>query len=59
MITYRRTLLEQAAKQIVRSSKQNRLDLTKRFQNHIESIRLYFEDFKKNQSEILNEALVF
>ena len=44
---------------MVRNAKQNRDELTKRFQSHIESLRQYFEDFKKQQSEILNEALVF
>ena len=43
----------------MRNAKQNRDELTKRFQSHIESLRLYFEDFRKQQSEILNEALVF
>ena len=59
MINYRRIQLEQSAKQVVRNAKQNRDELTKRFQSHIESLRLYFEDFRKQQSEILNEALVF
>ena len=59
MITYRRTQLEQASKHINKSGKQNRDELTKRFQAHVENLRLYFEDFRKRQSEVLNEALLF
>ena len=43
----------------MRNAKQNREELTKRFQSHIESLQRFFEDFRKQQSEILNEALVF
>jgi hypothetical protein len=59
MITYRRIQLEQAAKTIMRVSKQNREELSKRFNSHMEALRLYFEDFRQRQSEILNEALFF
>ena len=57
MIGYRRAHLEQSAKYIKKVSKQTREDLTKRFQSHVETLQAYFEDFRKRQSEILNDAL--
>ncbi len=47
MIGYRRAQLEQSGKYIKKVSKQNREELTKRFQSHVESLQAFFEDFRK------------
>ena len=59
MIKFRRNQLEQAANYIRKESKINRDALTKKFSIHIETLKKYFDDYRKRHSEMLNEALVF
>ena len=59
MIKFQRTQLEQTAKHIKKISKENREELTQKFANHVDQLKAYFDDYKKRQSEILNDALVF
>jgi len=59
MIKFRRIQLEQAANHIRKESKINRDALTKKFSTHIETLKKYFDDYRKRHSEMLNEALVF
>ena len=51
--------LEQTQKYIKKVTKKNKDDLTKKFSNHIKAIKVYFDDYKKRQSQILNDAIIF
>ena len=59
MLRFRRTQLEQTAKYIKKRAKQNREDLSKKYSAHIQALEAFFEDYKRRESEVLNEALVF
>ena len=47
MITFRRTQIEQTAKFIRKASKQNREELSNKFQTHVDALKTYFDDFKR------------
>ena len=59
MIKFRYMQLEQTSKYIKKVTKKNKDDLTKKFANHIKAIKAYFDDYKKRQSQVLNDALIF
>lgn len=59
MIKSQRIQLEQTAKYVKKVAKTNKEQLTKKFSKHVEALKVYFDDYKKRQSEILNDALVF
>lgn len=40
-------------------AKKNREELQQKFANHVDALQAYFDDYKRRQSEILNDAIVF
>ena len=58
MIKSRYMQLEQSYKYVKKITKKNKDDVSRKFSKHIETIKSYFDDYKKRQCEMLNEALI-
>ena len=58
MIKSRYMQLEQSYKYVKKITKKNKDDVSRKFSKHIDTIRSYFDDYKKRQCEMLNEALI-
>ena len=59
MIKYRRTQLEQTAMYIKKRTKQNKEQLLKKFNAHIDELKAFFDSYRKRKLEMINDATVF